>query len=171
MWTNCYFQIHLKFLQMKKVLVLTLLIFSSLVFTQPKEEIEIQTTIESMFQNVFSDLDLSQIPRYFTEDFVLFEDGEITDRESITQMILNLKEQFESEENKDRNIERRNSFEFLKTSVNGNSAWIYYKNSAIFTLNGMEIAEINWLENAYLQKENKDWKIQFLHSSVVKESK
>ena len=26
-------------------------------------------------------------------------------------------------------------------------------------------------ENAYLQKENKDWKIQFLHSSVVKESK
>lgn len=156
---------------MKKVLVLTLLIFSSWVFTQTKEEIEVQTTIETMFQNVFSDLDLSKIPMYFTDDFVLFEDGEIMDEKFITQMILNLKEQFEGEENKDKNFNRRNSFDFLKISVNGNSAWIYYKNSAVFTLNGMEIAKINWLESAYLLKESKGWKIQFLHSTVAKESK
>ena len=154
---------------MRNHLVIILLLFSTLALTQTQEEKKVQTTIETMFQNVFSDLDSSKTSLYFTDDFVLFEDGEISNGNAIEQMVLNLKKQFNDQENKD--FKRTNTFDFLKTTVNGNSAWIYYKNSAVFTLNGIEIAHIDWLESAYLRKENTEWKIQFLHSTVAKESK
>lgn len=153
---------------MKNSIVLFLFLLGSISFAQNSQEKEVEKIIESMFQHVFSELDETKIGTYFTSDFILFEDGEIMKEAEVLDGILKLQSQFFTEENKDKNFERINSFEFMKTFVKDDLAWVSYKNSAVFKMNGAEIAHIKWLESAQLIKQSGNWKIQFLHSTIEK---
>jgi hypothetical protein len=65
-----------------------------------------------------------------------------------------------------RDLERINSFEFLKTEIKGEMACVAYKNKADVTFKGKRKV-ITWLESAVLVKEAKGWKLKMLHSTVL----
>src|SRR5690606_22220453 len=105
---------------------------------------------------------------YFTDDLILFEDGEIYNSETVGQMVRTMKKQFDDEAAKGHKLERNNKFEFIKTLTNGDSAQVYYKNSAEFLYDGLPIMKFDWLESASLIKSDGSWKINFLHSTLIK---
>ena len=150
-------------------MLLFILPLSILLSAQTKEEQELENLIISFFNDIFTELETEKIPQYLTPDFVLFEDGEIWDYNKSLEMAGQLKEQFNSEENKKHIFRRINSFQFLKTEMDGNTAWIYYENFADFTMDGTSISKMHWLESAVCTKTAEGWKIRFLHSSPVKE--
>ncbi len=63
-------------------------------------------------------------------------------------------------------FKRTNNLNFIKTEVKGNTAWVYYNNTAEMTINGKQ-RNANWLESAVLVKKDKDWKVKLLHSTTV----
>lgn len=153
---------------MKNSVLILCLLISNHLFSQSKEELDVQKTVENMFQTIYSDLDESKINSFFTPNFMLFEDGEIRDLSYTHQMVENLKKQFQNEENRNRNFQRINSFEFLRTSIHEDIALLYYTTSASFYMNDLEIANMKWLQSANLIKVEGQWKIQHLHSTIQK---
>lgn len=153
---------------MRKLLIPFFVLIFSFATAQTTEEKEVQSVIENMFEDVFSKLDENLISKYFTDDFLLFEDGEIYNPESTGQMVATIKKQFEGESAKGHRLERKNKFEFIKTLTEGDSAQVYYKNSAEIFYDGMSIMKFDWLESASLTKSDGSWKISFLHSTKIK---
>lgn len=153
---------------MKKLLIPFFAMIFSFATAQTTEEKEVQSVIENMFEDVFSKLDENLISKYFTDDFLLFEDGEIYNLETTAQMIASIKKQFDDEAAKGHKLERKNKFEFIKTLTDGDSAQVYYKNSAEFLYDGLSIMKFDWLESASLIKSDGSWKISFLHSTLIK---
>ncbi len=156
---------------MKKFLFILSVSVCTIVFSQSNEETQFQSIVENLFQQVFSDLETDKIPDYLTDDFLLFENGEIWNTDSIRIYTEQLKKQFNNEENKMNSFKRTNSFKFIKSESDAQSGTIYYENFADFTMNGTSIAKMHWLESAVFRKTKDGWKISFLHSSPVKEDK
>lgn len=154
---------------MRKLMLLFILPWGILLTAQTKEEEELKNLISSFFNEVFSNLETEKIPEYLTPDFVLFEDGEIWDYDKSIDIVRQIKEQFNSEENKNHTFRRINSFQFMKAEIDGNTGWIYYENFADFTMDGTSISKMHWLESAVCIKTAEGWKIRFLHSTPVKE--
>lgn len=147
---------------MKKLFVVFLLIigFSSLAQSQSKDELEIQNLIQNSFDELFSNLDGEKLDDYYTDDFLLLEQGEIWDK----AIILGYFEQASKSLN--RPI-RTNRFEFITTKVDGNRGWVGYWNYATITKDGQVIQELKWLESATAVKTDKGWRLDMLHSTRV----
>ena len=154
---------------MKKIGLLLLVCFVQTTFAQNSEAIELQKTIENSFREIWSELDENQVEKFYTPEFILFEDGEVYNLDSVKNVIRSQKEQFNSEENKAHKFERFNRFEFIRSETEGNTGFIYYHNFADFTMDGTTIANIHWLESAVLTRTKQGWKIKFLHSTLVKD--
>lgn len=154
---------------MKNSITLLSLLFSAFLFAQSEAENKFKRIIEDSFQEIWSNLDESKISKYYTEDFLLMEDGEVWDNDSVRSAIKDIKGQFESPENKMNTFKRVNSFEFLKSYSEGNLGWIAYHNYADILMNGTSIAKIHWIETATFIKDKTGWRIQSLHSTVFKE--
>ncbi len=156
---------------MKKLIILTFLCFSTISFSQSPEEKELKSIVENLFEDIFSNLNSSKINQHLTDDFMLFENGEIWNNDSIRNMVTELTNQFNSTENKKHIFKRINSFKFIKSESDGKMATIYYENFADFQMNGNSIAKMHWLESAVFRKTKDGWKMSFLHSSPVEEKK
>ncbi|MET3732648.1 hypothetical protein [Moheibacter stercoris] len=153
---------------MKIIASLLLMLSFGILQAQSLDETEIQKTIEQMFQDVFSNLDERKIPIYFTEDVQIFENGEIFTLDSIQQFVRNQKAMYQSEENKQHRFNRINDFDLLSTKIKDNQAIIGFYHTATFTMNDTEIAQMKWLESAILVRSKDGWKIEFLHSTILK---
>lgn len=153
---------------MKIIASLLLMLSFGILQAQSLDETEIQKTIEQMFQDVFSNLDEKKIPIYFTEDVQIFENGEIFTLDSIQQFARNQKAMYQSEENKQHRFNRINDFDLLSTKIKDNQAIIGFYHTATFTMNDTEIAQMKWLESAILVRSKDGWKIEFLHSTILK---
>lgn len=153
---------------MKIIASLLLMLSFGILQAQSLDETEIQKTIEQMFQDVFSNLDEKKIPIYFTEDVQIFENGEIFTLDSIQQFVRNQKAMYQSEENKQHRFNRINDFDLLSTKIKDNQAIIGFYHTATFTMNDTEIAQMKWLESAILVRSKDGWKIEFLHSTILK---
>lgn len=62
---------------------------------------------------------------------------------------------------------RINHLNFIQTDVKSNVAWVAYYNTADISVNGRK-RSVNWLESAVLVKDGKAWKVQLLHSTVMR---
>lgn len=91
-----------------------------------------------------------------TADVMILENGAVWNMDSIITSIKAMPQ----------GLQRKNSFEFIRTEVDGAKAWVAYKNKANVTL-GEKRREITWLESATLKKENDQWKLELLHSTVL----
>ena len=125
-----------------------------------KEEQEIKDLISNSFQEIFSENKQDRLLAYYTEDFLLLENGEVWDMDIIRNYM-------EKAAAKDRTRERINSFEFIETKISGNTAWTAYHNKAVFKVDGKVVGEMNWLESATAIRTAEGWKLQMLHSTVV----
>lgn len=142
-------------------------IFSSLGMAQLSFDFE--EIIRNYYQEVHSDFKTEQLSDYFTADALLLNDGEKLDFEGIQNLLLNLKGQFETAQENGRNLSRKHDIRFLDAKEDGQNAWLVYENKAEFMMDGAVVATLNWLESAVFVLQEKVWKIQLLHASLIKE--
>ena len=127
-------------------------------FAQKAADKGIQATIISFFDGM-SNLDDQAIRSSVTADFTLLEGGLVWNTDTLINHLLPLRKL---------NVKRVNKFEFLTTEQHKDVAWISYFNTADFLINDKQ-RSIKWLESAVLINKNGIWKIQLLHSTVVKQ--
>lgn len=133
------------------------------VIAQPSatDEQQVKDLIIDSFQEILSENKQEKIPQYYTDDFILLEDGEVWDLNIIRDVMDKMAEM-------DRVPERINSFEFLEVKIAGDMAWTAYHNKAVFKIEGQEVGEMNWLESATAIRTQDGWRLEMLHSTVVR---
>jgi hypothetical protein len=143
---------------MKRIYCLLLFVVSispALYAQREKENIEMSI---SKFFDGFSELAINKLKEYSTADFILLENGEVWNLDTLISKISG---------RKNSNVRRVNKFEFIKTEQNRKVAWVSYHNTAEFTVNEKQ-QTVKWLESAVLVKEKGIWKIKLLHSTRLK---
>ena len=155
---------------MKKI---TLTLLLSLIFqvtvlaqnpSKPNEAQEIQQLIQNSFDSLFSGYRVELLDRFYTPDFLLLEQGEVWDMDFINSY---LKDRSQSSNS----VTRTNRFEFIKTEVFGDRAWVAYHNWATFTKEGTITREVYWLESATAIRTSDGWRLELLHSTRVETKK
>mgnify|MGYP005752136959 FL=1 len=150
-------------LAMKKLILSALflsLIFLSAFSQTQNEEKQIQDLIQNSFDDLFSSFQSEKLKDYYTDDFILLEQGEVWD----IPTILNYFDRTKQNPNPPTRVNR---FEFIETKIEGNRAWIAYHNFATISLNGETVREIRWLESATAVKTKDGWRLDMLHSTRV----
>lgn len=140
-----------------------LLLLQFPVIAQPSaaDEQQVKDLIIDSFQEILSENKQDKIPQYYTDDFILLEDGEVWDLKIIRDVMDKMA-------GMDKVPERINSFEFLEVKISGDMAWTAYHNKAVFKIEGQEVGEMNWLESATAIRTRDGWRLQMLHSTVVR---
>ena len=128
---------------------------SLLSFAQtPKSHTEVQSVITRLFDGLAA-LDITAVRVEVTSDFLLLEEGQVWNIDSLITAIEPLKEL---------TYKRDNNLEFIRTEVKGKMAWVSYKNWAEVQFFDLK-RDVKWLESAVLVKERKRWRIKLLHST------
>lgn len=132
--------------------------------TKPNETQEIQELIQNSFDSLFSGYRVELLDRFYTPNFLLLEQGEVWDMDFIKTYL--------GDRSKNPNpVTRTNRFEFIKTEVFGDRAWVAYHNWATFTKDGSAPREVYWLESASAIRTSEDWRLELLHSTRVENKK
>jgi ketosteroid isomerase-like protein len=126
--------------------------------TDDKQQVE--QLIQNSFDEIFSNYDAAKLTDHYTEDFLLLEHGEVWDMAFIRNYLAKAK----SNPNPST---RSNRFEFIKTVIEGNRAWVAYHNYATISRNGQVLRELYWLESATAIRTDKGWRLDMLHSTRV----
>ena len=132
--------------------------------TKPNDAQEIQQLIQDSFDSLFSGYRAELLDRFYTPDFLLLEQGEVWDMDFIKTYL--------GDRSKNPTpVVRTNRFEFIKTEVFGNRAWVAYHNWATFTKEGATPREVYWLESASAIRTSEGWRLELLHSTRVENKK
>ncbi len=148
---------------MKLKISLLFLFLSVAAFAQTsaeKDEELLKQLIIDSFQDILSDNKQDKLMNYYTEDFVLLENGEVWDLEII-------RDYMEQTAGMDKLPTRINSFSFIDIKIYGDAAWLAYHNTARFEINGELLGEMSWLESANAIRTPQGWKLELLHSTIV----
>ncbi len=148
---------------MIKVLLFSISIFSAVSALHAQEnptasQQAVQQAIKKVFQSL-SDRDSISLKNSCTPDVLFFEYGKIWNVDTLIRKAIT--------QNTASDFKRTNSFDFLYTTVEGNSAWASYHVKSEFTQNGKQ-SFAQWLETVILVKDKKRWKVKVLHSSLIK---
>jgi hypothetical protein len=150
---------------MKKLLYVAVIFLVSVSNVRAQEKLTekqqlVQKVIIDMFQ-ALSDRDTDKLISNCTSDILLLENGIVWNLDTLTQK--------NSQNKAITDFNRINTIDFIDTKVMNNMAWTTYNNQAEVTKYGQH-SIIKWLETAVLIKEGKIWKIEVLHSTLIKRS-
>lgn len=149
---------------MKKLTFFLIAIFASagLQAQQPasKEQQEIQQAVVKLF-DALSARDSLSLKLHCTADITLYEYGQVWNLDTLIRKAITL--------NQSADFKRSNSFEFIKTASDKNLAWLTYRLSSVIFRDGKE-SQVQWLETVVLEKQDKQWKVKHLHSTLLKRS-
>ncbi|MDA0315676.1 MAG: DUF4440 domain-containing protein [Bacteroidetes bacterium] len=150
-----------------------LILFLALIFqvgasaqssSSKQEALKIHQLIQESFDSLFSLYHANLVERFYTPDFLLLEQGEVWNMDFIKSYL--------GEQSKKNNpVTRTNRFEFIKTEIFGNRAWVAYHNYASFTKDGEAPREVYWLESATAIRTSQGWRLDLLHSTRVENKK
>lgn len=144
---------------MKKSILILLLIFSvALVNAQSKDENAVQQTVIKLF-DALSNKDSSGLKDQCAADVKFYEYGEAWSIEFLIKNAI--------VKNTATDFKRTDKFNFVNTTINGNTAWTTYNLFSTIISNGENVS-IHWMETVVLIKDKKRWKIKLLHSTLVK---
>ena len=124
------------------------------------DERAVQDLIQRSFDSLFSAHRVELVEQYYTSDFLLLEQGEVWTLETVKNYLATAK-------NRPNPVVRVNRFEFIKTEVFGNRAWVAYHNWASLSTKGQAPRELYWLESATAIKTHSGWRLDLLHSTRV----
>lgn len=119
-----------------------------------------QQTVVKLF-DALSNRDSVSLKTYSTADITLYEYGQVWNIDTLILRAIIL--------NQSADFKRTNSFEFINTTVDKNTAWVTYRLQSVIFKDGKQ-ATVQWLETVVLVKERKRWKVKHLHSSLIKRS-
>jgi hypothetical protein len=146
---------------MKRILLITIaIVFTGQLYAQQqltKEQQMAQQSVVKMF-DALSNRDSVRLKIYCAQDILLFENGQVWNIDTLIMkaIILNTASDFK----------RTNSFEFLNTEMNKNTAWVSYNLRSAMTRNGKQVFA-HWMETVVLVQEKNEWKIKVLHSTLI----
>ena len=129
-------------------------------FDKQVDERAVQELIQRSFDSLFSAHREDQVEEFYTSDFLLLEQGEVWTLETVKNYLAKAKSRTNP-------VVRVNRFEFIKTEVFGNRAWIAYHNWASLSTKGQAPRELYWLESATAIKTHSGWRLDLLHSTRV----
>ena len=141
----------------KLLLIFGLLIISCQTPSKISNE-EVMETFNSFFEVLDEDLD--NFDTWVTDDFYIFENS----RKYSTSEFIEFVKSFDI-------IDSKRAFEDIKIETDHNSAHITLRQFGEFKVNttdGVVKLNFEWLESAYLIKENDSLKFQFYFSEAVK---
>jgi ketosteroid isomerase-like protein len=125
---------------------------------QEANEKQIQQLIQGSFDELFSKFDATRMGDFYTEDFILLENGEVWD----SKILLDY---FTKGMQNPNPSTRVNRFKFIQTSVSGDRGWVAYHNYATISRDGQVVREVEWLESATAIKTTDGWRLDMLHST------
>ncbi|AMQ56779.1 DUF4440 domain-containing protein [Algoriphagus sanaruensis] len=149
---------------MKNILILFAFLFSTTAFSQSSDQLQIEQLIQNSFDEIFSNYEVDKLIDFYTEDFLLLEQGEVWDMAIIRDYLTKAKNNLNPPT-------RTNRFEFIKTDVEGDRAWVAYHNYATISRDGQVLREIYWLESATAIRTTNGWRLDMLHSTRVDQEK
>lgn len=148
----------------KKSIFLTIaIICAGLLQGQPllsEEQQELQQTVVNMFE-ALSKRDSVSLKAHCTTDITLFEYGQIWTLDTLINKAIT--------KNTDADFKRTNTFEFISTEKDKNTAWLTYRLTSVIFKNSKQTT-IQWLETVVLANEKRQWKVKHLHSTLIKRS-
>jgi len=143
-----------------------MMFFTTISFGQVSNETDktrIKNLIIESFDEIWSKLDAKNIDKYYTKDFLLLENGEVWNNDSIKNYLDNAML-------RKPNLKRMNSIEVIEIKIANKMAWIAYQNYATFSSDNKIIRKAHWLESATAILTKNGWKLEMLHSTrIVKE--
>ena len=123
-----------------------------------KEQKNTQETIIKMFE-ALSIRDSVKLKSYCTPDITLYEYGQVWNLDTLIRKTIVL--------NTAADFKRTNTFEFINTDIDKTKAWATYRLNSVIYNNGKE-STVQWLETVVLSKQNGQWKMKHLHSTLLK---
>jgi len=147
----------------KTILLLITTVLAGQIYAQnqlSKKQQTVQQAVIKMF-DALSNRDSVSLKNYCTADITLYEYGQVW---NIDTLILKAITQ-----NQATDFKRTNSFDFINTTTDKNTAWVTYRLQSAITRDGKQ-ATVQWLETVVIVKERKQWKVKHLHSTLIKRS-
>ena len=123
-----------------------------------KQQQAVQQTVIKMF-DALSNRDSVSLKNYCTSDIALYEYGQVWNIDTLILKAIT--------KNQAADFKRTNSFDFINTTADKNTAWVTYHLNSAITRDGKQAA-VQWLETVVLVKERKQWKVKHLHSTLIK---
>ncbi len=123
-----------------------------------KDQQKVRQTVIKFFESL-SNRDSLGLQNYCTADVTLFEYGEVWTLDTLIRRAITL--------NTSTDFKRVNTFEFLNSAADKNTAWATYHLHSEITREGKQLS-MHWLESIVLVREKKRWKIKNLHSTLIK---
>jgi len=152
------------YIAMQKLIIIPVIILlmtscdSKQVKINPELEIkEVQLVLTDFF-DALAGHDWNKLKSLTTEDMILVEHGLLWNNDSL----INAMEKHWKE------YDINYSFDFIKTQVNGNTAWTVYRNHGIASNQEREI-HLHWIETVIFTKTNGHWKLIEAQSTREKE--
>jgi len=149
---------------MKKLTTIILMIcFTTISFGQVSNETDkalIKNLVIESFDEIWSELNSKNIDKYYTKDFLLLENGEVWNNDTIAKYL-------------DRAILRKpnpiriNTIEIIEIKVANGKAWVAYQNYATFSVDNKIVRKAHWLESAVAILTENGWKLEMLHSTRI----
>jgi len=149
---------------MKKLTTIILMIcFTTISFGQVSNETDkalIKNLVIESFDEIWSELNSKNIDKYYTKDFLLLENGEVWNNDTIAKYL-------------DRAILRKpnpiriNTIEIIEIKVANGKAWVAYQNHATFSIDNKIVRKAHWLESAVAILTENGWKLEMLHSTRI----
>ena len=141
--------------------IILMMFFTTIALGQVSNETEkaaIKDLVIESFDEIWSKLNSKNIAKYYTADFLLLENGEVWNNDTVSLYLDNaaLKKPIPN---------RVNSIEFIEVKVLNGMAWVAYKNQAVFTLENKIIRKAQWLESTTAILTQNGWKLEMLHST------
>ena len=119
----------------------------------------VKAAVTGMFDGL-AELNAEKIRTHVTDDFLLLENGEIWNMDTVTVYLERSVKRYKE-------FKRTNRFDFFRWDIHGNTAWISFYNQADILADGVP-RKVRWLESAVLVRSGQQWKIQLFHSTVLK---
>jgi ketosteroid isomerase-like protein len=115
-----------------------------------------EAAFRSFFETV-EKMDYEGMRNACTPDFTVFEDGIIWTIEDWVAFLKPLEGK----------ASIKYGFRDMKKTFDGNTVWLTYNNVADAEFGGAPV-HFDWLESAVLKRQNREWKLAFLHSTTSK---
>ena len=147
----------------KTTLLIITLSLSTLVQAQKLftiDQQEVQQAVVKMFE-ALSNRDSVSLKAYCTTDITLYEYGQAWNIDTLINKAIIM--------NTATDYKRNNTFDFISTATNKNTAWVTYRLSSAITKDSKQTI-VQWLETVVLAKQKKQWKVRHLHSTLIKRS-
>lgn len=150
---------------MKRLSVLLLMILlTTISFGQTSLETDktlIKNLVQASFDEIWSTLEAKNIDRYYTKDFLLLENGEVWNSDSIANYLN--KAILRKPKPK-----RLNTIEIIDIKIANGKAWVAYHNYATFFVDDKIVRKAHWLESAVAILTEEGLKLEMLHSTRIK---